>query len=152
MGCMGSLPEMLLLTVGYEGRTAEELVSAVADAGVDVLVDVRLTPLSRKRGLSKRQLSASLAEAGVMYVHFPALGNPPDNREGFRRGDPGSRERFMGVLGSPQAQSALAELRSRVRTERVALLCFEREPVCCHRQLVSDDLHDADPGLGVRHL
>jgi uncharacterized protein (DUF488 family) len=143
---------MMLLTVGYEGRTAEDLVSAVADAGVDVLADVRLTPLSRKPGLSKRKLAAALTEAGVEYVHFPALGNPRDNREGFRQGDPRSLERFKAVLSGPQAQSALAELRHRIQTERVALLCFEREPVCCHRQLVSDDLRDTDPELGVHHL
>lgn len=151
-GVMRTLPEMVLLTVGYEGRTAEELVGAVAEADVDVLVDVRLTPLSRKPGLSKRQLAEALAAAGVEYVHLPALGNPRDNRDAFRQGDPRSRARFRALLDTPQAQSALGQLRSRVREERVALLCFEREPGCCHRQLVSEDLVTRDPGLGVRHL
>jgi len=149
---MRALQEMVLLTVGYEGRTAEELVVALADEGVDVLVDVRLTPLSRKPGLSKRQLADALAAAGVQYVHLAALGNPRDNREAFRRGDPRGRARFRALLRTPQARAALDELRSRVRDERVALLCFEREPDCCHRQLVSDDLLRHDPGLGVRHL
>lgn len=54
---MRALQEMVLLTVGYEGRTAEELVVTLAEADVDVLVDIRLTPLSRKPGLSKRQLA-----------------------------------------------------------------------------------------------
>ena len=97
-GPMRALPETALVTVGYEGRTAEELVSAVAEAGVDVLADVRLTPLSRKPGLSKRRLAAALAGAGIKYVHLPALGNPQDNREAFRRGDPASRARFQGLL------------------------------------------------------
>lgn len=149
---MRTLQEMVLLTVGYEGRTAEELVVALADAGVEVLVDVRLTPLSRKPGLSKRQLADVLAAAGVEYVHLPALGNPRDNREAFRQGDPRSRARFRALLHTPQAQAALDELGLRARHERVALLCFEREPDCCHRQLVSDDLLCRDPGLGVRHL
>ncbi len=149
---MRSLQEMVLLTVGYEGRTAGELVAVLADADVDVLVDVRLTPLSRKPGLSKRQLANALAAAGVDYLHLPALGNPRDNREAFRQGDPRSRARFRASLRTPQARAALDELRSRIREERVALLCFEREPDCCHRQLVSDDLLRHDPGLGVWHL
>jgi uncharacterized protein (DUF488 family) len=149
---MRTLQKMALLTVGYEGRTAEELVLKLAEAGVKVLVDVRLTPLSRKPGLSKRQLTETLAAAGVEYLHLPALGNPKDNRLGFRQGDPRSRTRFRALLDTPQAQAALDELRSRVRQEQVALLCFEREPDCCHRQLVSDDLLSHDPELGVRHL
>lgn len=80
-GVMWTPQEMVLVTVGYEGRTAGELVVTLAEAGVDVLVDVRLTPLSRKPGLSKRQLADALAAAGVEYVHLPALGNPKDNRE-----------------------------------------------------------------------
>ena len=149
---MRALPETALVTVGYEGRTAEELVSAVAEAGVDVLADVRLTPLSRKPGLSKRRLAAALAGAGIEYVHLPALGNPQDNREAFRQGDPASRARFQGLLGTPPAQSALAELGSRAQHERVALLCFERDADCCHRGLVAEYLLSHDPRLAVQHL
>jgi uncharacterized protein (DUF488 family) len=149
---MRTLQEMALITVGYEGRTAAELVSAVADAGVGVLVDVRLTAVSRKPGLSKRQLANALKVAGVEYLHLPALGNPKDNRDAFRQGDPSSRARFQALLHTPSAQVALDELSSRAHEERVALLCFEREADCCHRQLVSDDLLRRDPDLGVRHI
>jgi hypothetical protein len=34
--------------------------------------------------MSKRKLAAALGEAGIGYVHLPALGNPKDNREPFR--------------------------------------------------------------------
>jgi hypothetical protein len=87
-----------LYTVGYEGRTAGELVTLLSQAAVDVLVDVRLTPLSRKPGLSKRRLAAALAAAGVDYLHLPALGNPRDNRDAFRQRDPASRARFRALL------------------------------------------------------
>ncbi len=149
---MRTLQEMMLLTVGYEGRTTEELMGVLTDADVNVLVDVRLTPLSRKPGMSKRQLADALTAVGVEYLHLPALGNPRDNRDAFRQGDPRGRARFRALLDAPQAQSALDELRSRLQEDRVALLCFEREPNCCHRQLVSENLLAHDPGLGVRHL
>ena len=142
----------VLVTVGYEGRSAAELVAALAEAGVTVLADVRLTPSSRKPGLSRRALAAALAAAGIEYLHLPALGNPRDNREPFRRGDPGSRARFQELLAAPPARAALAELESRIPGERVALLCFERDADRCHRQLVSEQLLGRDPGLAVRHL
>jgi uncharacterized protein (DUF488 family) len=61
-----------LLSVGYEGRTAQSLVQLLVDAGVDVVVDVRLTPLSRKPGLSKTRLGELLADVGVEYRHLRA--------------------------------------------------------------------------------
>ncbi len=54
-----------LVSVGYEGRTVEDLVEVMVAQNVQVVADVRLTPLSRKPGLSKMRLSAALAEAGV---------------------------------------------------------------------------------------
>ena len=77
-GLAGAGHETALVTVGYEGRTATELVAVLAEAGVTVLADVRLTPLSRKPGLSKRKLADSLTAAGIEYLHLPALGNPAE--------------------------------------------------------------------------
>jgi uncharacterized protein (DUF488 family) len=149
---MRTLQDATLLTVGYEGRTAAELVDILTEAEVDVLVDVRLTPLSRKPGLSKRRLADALVAAGVEYLHLPALGNPRENRDGFRRGEPGSRDSFRLLLQTPQAQQALDELRTRVADDRVALLCFERDADCCHRQLVSEHLLTGHGNLTVTHL
>lgn len=149
---MRTLQDATLLTVGYEGRTAAELVDVLTEADVDVVVDVRLTPLSRKPGLSKRRLSDALVAAGVAYLHLPALGNPRENRDGFRRGEPSSRDSFRRLLQTPQAQQALDELRSCVADHRVALLCFERDADCCHRQLVSDHLLSGHVNLEVLHL
>jgi Protein of unknown function, DUF488 len=91
---------------------------------------VRLTPVSRKPGLSKLRLADALAAVGIEYLHLPALGNPLDNRDAFRQGDPRSQARFQGLLGTPHAQSALAELGARAQEKRVALLCFERDADC----------------------
>ncbi len=59
-----------VVSVRYEGRTAGQLVADLYDLEVKHLVDVRLTPLSRKPGLSKCKL-----DAGITYRHMPGLGN-----------------------------------------------------------------------------
>src|SRR2546423_7105871 len=52
-----------------------------------------------------------LADAGIGYVHLPALGNPQDNRAAFRRGSPAARERYrQEVLASPGGQRALVTI------------------------------------------
>jgi uncharacterized protein (DUF488 family) len=147
---MIGMPE--LLTVGYEGRTADEVVATLAAAGVSVLVDVRLTPRSRKPGLSQRRLAERLEQAGIRYVHAPDLGNPPDDRAPLRAGDPAAIGRFRDRLRGPAGSAAVAGVAELVAVETAALLCFERDWRGCHRNLVADRLTELDPDLTVRHL
>lgn len=129
-----------LVSVGYEGRDAGELISMLTQQGVRVLVDVRLTPLSRKKGLSKTKLSEALAAAGIQYVHHRELGNPKDNRDEFRRGSATSRDRYRRLLSEPAAAGALQHVSELLDEGVVALLCFERDHVQCHRGIVADAL------------
>ncbi|MBV9141062.1 MAG: DUF488 domain-containing protein [Pseudonocardiales bacterium] len=149
---MQTLETYSILTIGYEGRTANELLSELAQAHVTALVDVRLTPLSRKPGLSKRHLANQLEQANIWYLHMPALGNPRDNRDAFRQGVAQSRTRFRDLLQRPDAQEALGKLWSVVYKQRVALLCFEQDATTCHRFIVSEALLGIDPALAVEHL
>jgi uncharacterized protein (DUF488 family) len=127
-----------LVSIGYEGRTVTELIDELSVRQVEVLVDVRLTPLSRKPGLSKRKLSENLALAGIEYVHLPALGNPRANREPFWQGRVSDGCRFFeGLLGSPEPQSALETIAGLAADRTVAVLCFERDHDRCHRQVVT---------------
>lgn len=123
-----------MIGVGYEGRTLDDLVAELVDRGVRRLVDVRLTPVSRKAGFSKRGLAAALGEQGIAYEHRPELGNPKDNRAGF--GDERTRAVYAARLGRPEAAVAVQELAAAARRETVAVLCFEAEESRCHRQLV----------------
>ncbi len=127
-----------LMGWGYEGRSVEDLIDAARTWGVTVVVDIRLNPISRRQGFSKRALAARLDESGIEYRHMPALGNPRDNRAGFaetttqdgRR----ARDRFRSeVLATEQARADLAELRG---LGGAIVLCFEAAERCCHRSLV----------------
>ena len=114
-----------------------------------MLVDVRLNPISRKPGLSKTKLGAALADAGIKYVHLRELGNPKDNREGFRNGEPGARERFRTVLNGAEGSKALAHVGELLESGVVALLCFEVDHRQCHRGLVADELLAQRPHLSL---
>ena len=132
-----------LVSIGYEGRTSEGLLEILVQLGVDTLVDVRLTPLSRKPGLSKTKLAAGSEAVGVRYVHLPALGNPKDNRDSFREGRP--KEgciRFSALLARPASIASMDQLEALARDGRVAVLCFERDHDRCHRQVIVNELTD----------
>ncbi|HEV7973822.1 DUF488 domain-containing protein [Amycolatopsis sp.] len=132
-----------VLGVGYEGREIVNFVADLVERQVSRLVDVRLTPISRKRGFSKTALRTALAEAGIAYDHRRELGNPKDNRAGFG-GSEAELERakaaYTDLLTSDGAQASLDELGDLARTERIALLCFEADERRCHRDVVLGEL------------
>jgi uncharacterized protein (DUF488 family) len=142
-----------LVTVGYEGRSASELVELLSAARVSVVVDVRLTPLSRKAGLSKTALSQMLAASDIDYVHVRGLGNPKDNRDGFRRGETASWDRFRDVLRTGEGRDGLARVQQLMSEgHTVALLCFEHDHATCHRSVVAEALLREAPAARPRQL
>ena len=143
------MSEYQLVSLGYEGRTVDELIVNLLRERVSVLVDVRLTPLSRKPGMSKKRLASALESAGIRYVHLRALGNPRENREAFRSGDPASHEVFRALLVGEPGADAIQHVVELLDGETVALLCFERDHQTCHRRLVADELQRANPRLEV---
>jgi uncharacterized protein (DUF488 family) len=138
----------VVLSIGYEGRVLDDLIALLVDHRVQVLVDVRLNPISRKPGFSKGRLTQALADAGIEYRHMPALGNPRENREAFRSGDLGVGQRiFEALLAADPAADAIRHLATLSKRHRVAVLCFERDHERCHRGIVLEQL-----GLPVERI
>ena len=124
-------------TIGYEQTTMEAFLTALTGAGVEVLADVRAIAASRRPGFSKTALAANLAGAGIEYRHFRALGTPADGRAAARAGNHAALKRiYAGQLELPEAMAAGAQLAELAGERRTALLCYERDPACCHRTLL----------------
>jgi len=130
--------------VGYEGKDLDSFIALLRLRGVARVVDIRLNPLSRKRGFSKTGLREALADAGIGYTHLRALGNPKANRAGFSATDGdearASRAAYAEVLRSDEGRAALELVKTWSLDEHVALLCFEAEDCHCHRELVLREL------------
>jgi uncharacterized protein (DUF488 family) len=130
---------MPLATIGYERATLPDVIGRLKAAGVEVVVDVRAVAASRRPGFSKRMLAASLAEAGVDYVHLRALGTPKAGREAARKGRVAEmRAIFEGHLAEPAAEAELAQATGIAAERRAALLCYEAEACGCHRAIVAE--------------
>ena len=141
-----------LFTVGYEGRSLDELLDTLRAAGVERLIDVRELPLSRRPGFSKTALGEALRNAGVEYVHVKALGNPKSNRERYWAGDvEGGAAVFRKHLNNG-SRSALVELADSLGGDPACLLCFERDHTECHRNIIVEELQELKPRLTVSHL
>lgn len=128
-----------LLGWGYEGRTLDDFLATLRDWRIDTVADVRLTPISRKKGFSKTRLREACESVGTAYVHLRGLGNPKDNRAGFareRRDDGGARQRFHEEVLSTEIGAEELHVLASLRDDgkRILVLCFEADESCCHRR------------------
>ena len=126
-----------IFTIGYEKRSIEDLIWLLQARHVERVVDVRLTPASRRPDFAKNRLSSALESAGIAYEHRPALGNPLAIRDVYLSGDAeGGHRRFREHL-SNDAGVALDNLAESIGSQTVALLCLERDAHRCHRSVVA---------------
>ena len=127
---------MKLRTIGYEAATQAAVIGCLKAADVAVVIDVRAIASSRRAGFSKTILAASLAEAGIDYVHLRALGTPKAGRQAVRAGHIAQMEQiYEAHLKEPQAQVELARALEIAGNGRPR--CFVTKPRPCTVTAVS---------------
>jgi len=140
-------------TVGHSTRAIDELIRALQSFEIELVVDVRSFPGSRRYPqFNQENLRASLAGAGVEYLHLPELG-------GRRRAKPDSlnvawrNEAFRGYadyMESVEFREGIGRLLNVAGTRRTAIMCAEAVWWRCHRSLISDFLKAQ--GIEVTHI
>ena len=134
---------MRIWTVGHSTRSGEEFVQILLAQGVEVLVDVRTYPSSRRYPQFNRDaLRESLRDAGIDYKHEPRLGGRrkarPDSHNSAWR-----NEQFRGYadhMETEEFKNGVRELLELASSKRVAIMCAEAVWWRCHRSLISDYL------------
>jgi uncharacterized protein (DUF488 family) len=134
---------MKVWTVGHSTRSGEEFIQILRAQGVEVLVDVRTFPGSRRYPQFNREaLSETLKESGIEYRHEPRLGGRrkarPDSRNSAWR-----NEQFRGYadhMETEEFKNGVRELLELGSSKRVAIMCAEAVWWRCHRSLISDYL------------
>lgn len=142
-----------LYTIGYSGHTLDSFIQMLQAKDIAILLDIRMTPISRKKGFSKTALSQAMASAGITYQHVRTLGSPKELRQHlYAEGD---YEAFFNAfrayldLHSESIQQA-AEL---VSAQRVCLMCVEQCPDECHRSAVAEAIAQVmGKRITIRHL
>jgi uncharacterized protein (DUF488 family) len=125
-----------VFTIGHGARTSEELVACLQEAEVRTLVDVRRFPGSRRHPQFNREaVAATLAGAGIDYVHAEPLGG---RRSGGERFDCIRVAAFRGYaewMGDAAFQAALAAVR---KLPSPCVMCAETLWWRCHRRLIAE--------------
>jgi uncharacterized protein (DUF488 family) len=136
-----------LFTIGYEQAKLAAVLDELKRTKIELLVDTRAVAASRRPGFSKRQLAASLDEAGIGYIHLQKLGTPAEGRAAARKGDTDALWRIYDKhIKTSEAQAALDELIALIKSgKRVALLCYCRSPEACHRSRIVANVKKRTP-------
>jgi uncharacterized protein (DUF488 family) len=130
-----------LYTVGYEGHKPADLFASLKAHRVNLLIDVRDVPISRKPGFSKTSLAQGLDEVGIRYLHLRGLGDPKPGRVAAREGRFSDFRRiFTAHMLTTAAQQALAEAIVAASKSIACLLCFEQDHTNCHRCIVAESM------------
>jgi hypothetical protein len=133
----------ILFTIGYEGLSVERYLNILIRNDVRILCDVRKNPLSRKFGFSKCNLQKYLPNIGIEYVHLPELGIASEKRSNLSSDDD-YRNLFKKYKASlPKCRDYLERIYQLLQTKnRIAITCFEHEPLHCHRHVIRDYLKE----------
>lgn len=139
------MPEPFL-TIGHSTRSLVEFLDLLGSSGVELIVDVRRLPGSRRYPhFDQDALCRSLAEAGVGYRRAEGLAGRRrvsrtvpfetnawwQNRSFHNYADHALSDEFAGDLG---------RLREWGQAQRVALMCSEAVWWRCHRRIIADHL------------
>jgi uncharacterized protein (DUF488 family) len=151
---------MTIHTIGHSTRSQEALVALLREAGVELLVDVRSYPRSRRNPqFDAEALAAALGRAGIGYAHLKALGGRRGPSAGAALSpngawrEPGFRN-YADYALTPAFRAGLAALRAAARARPTAIMCAESHWSRCHRRIIADYLlaagedvvHILDPG------
>jgi uncharacterized protein (DUF488 family) len=130
-------------TVGHGTLAAEEFLALVRSARVEVIVDVRRFPGSRRSPhFASNEMTGWLVERGLDYHWLASLG-------GRRRATPDSEnvglrnEQFRAYadyMASTEFAEGVADLVALAQASRVAVMCAEALWWRCHRRLLADHL------------
>lgn len=143
---------MTIATIGYEKSSLEDFIATLLTSQVQVLVDVRQLPLSRRKGFSKRALGDALNDVGIEYIHLKGLGDPKEGRDAARAGNHGEFLRiFAAHMKTEEFKAAIERVTPVAEEKKSCLMCYERDPEKCHRKLVSEALSGII-GVNIKHL
>jgi uncharacterized protein (DUF488 family) len=143
-----------LFTIGHSDHHIDRFLDLVREYRVDAVADVRSQPYSRHQPQFNREsLAEALKRIDAKYVF---LGRELGARRSEPEGYDGGRARYDLIRHLPAFQEGLARIQRGVESNRIALLCAEKDPVTCHRAILVcrelrampiDILHIREDGL-----
>jgi len=143
----------VIFTIGHSTHPIDKFLEMLEANGIRQLVDVRTIPKSRRNPqFAQDQLTVSLEQRGIRYVHLPGLGGLRHARRdsintGWKNASFRGYADYMQTEAFRGSLTTLMDLAPKMAT---ALMCAEAVPWRCHRSLIADAL--TARGIPVEHI
>jgi uncharacterized protein (DUF488 family) len=151
---MDHQPSVPIVTVGHGTLSTEQFTELLTGADVDVLVDIRRYPGSRRHShFAAEAMGDWIPESGVAYTWIAALGGrrkPTEDQTNAAWRNPQFRA-YADHMGSAEFRDGIAALLGSARASRAAVMCSEAVWWRCHRRLLADHLEVVEH-VPVLHL
>jgi uncharacterized protein (DUF488 family) len=144
-------PSLTIWTIGHSTRTIEDFIDLLRAHQIEVLVDVRHFPGSRKfPHFNQGALSDALGAAGIRYEHLVELGGRrPVHRDSHNLAWRNASFRgYADYMETQPFRDGIERLLKTARTKATAIMCSEAVWWRCHRSMIADYLK----AMGVRVL
>jgi uncharacterized protein (DUF488 family) len=141
---------LVVFTIGHSIHSLERLISLLNEHRIEVLVDIRSEPYSRKvPHFNKDNLEKEIKKSGLRYLFLgKELGGRPSKRQFY---DQEGFVLYSKIADSPDFKSGLERVLNGIEKFRVALMCSEENPANCHRRLLVGRVL-ASGGVEVFHI
>ena len=140
-------------TIGHSTRTIAAFIDLLQAHGIEVVIDVRRWPASKRNPQFHREaLANSLRENSLTYIWRGDLG-------GFRKPardsvntawQVGAFRAYADFMLTPEFAGIVSEVEELAGEKRATFMCAEAVPWQCHRQLLADAFFVR--GWNVRHI
>ena len=124
-----------IYTIGHSTHDWETFLGLLTLHGVEVVVDTRSAPVSRRAAFAnKRTMPAHLEQAGMSYVYLgDALGGKPSDDDLYgENGKPDYRK----MRSQQSFQQGIDDVLELAERQTVVLMCSEEDPSKCHRHML----------------
>nr|WP_294899431.1 DUF488 domain-containing protein [uncultured Pedobacter sp.] len=146
-------PQKTICTIGHSTHSAEEFLSILKHYQIELLVDVRRFPGSRKfPWFNQDILKSYLATNGIDYVHIGKLGGrrkPNPDSENINWRHPAFKA-YADFMESEEFKIGVTELELLGAEKVTTIMCSEVLWWRCHRSMIADYLKSK--GWKVMHI
>ncbi|WP_442794444.1 DUF488 domain-containing protein [Pelobium manganitolerans] len=150
---MESQKPQTIWTIGHSTQSAEDFLAILQQYQIELLVDVRRYPGSRKfPQFNSQTLQGLLAINGINYFHLKSLGgrrrpNPESKNTAWRH--PAFRA-YADFMETDEFKKGIKKLEVLGQSQRAVIMCSEVLWWRCHRSLIADYLKAE--GWRVMHI
>ena len=139
-------------TAGYQGESVDSFFNRLLRHNIQLIIDVRANPISRRYGFSKSRLREIAGKLGLRYRHMPGLGIPRRYRV-----DLTDRDSYQSLMERyeremlPKLGKDVRKVGRLMQDAPAVLVCVEKDVRCCHRGRLAEAV-SRETGLEVNHL